>query len=131
MLLDDCTIAENLASEGAAIYFDDGAGTVVLEHSIVAGDGGDLFRCGGGDGSAQTTCIWDGAGGWPDCLPGLEGVWGNYAHDPLFCGAPGREFHLQPTSPCAAGVVSGLASWSRSLEAPAGVLPVPGRTRPG
>ena len=102
LLLDDCTIAGNLASEGTAIYFDDGWGTVVLEHSIVAGDGGDLFRCGPADWSAQTTCIWDGAGGWPACLAGLEGVWGNFAHDPLFCGTPGREFHLQPTSPCAA-----------------------------
>ena len=101
-LLDDCTIADNHAPSGGAIYCDDLSGSLALDHSIVTGASANLFRCGAASWSAQTTCIWNEETlTWPPCLAEYEGIWGNLLADPLFCGTPGSEFYLDPSSLCA------------------------------
>lgn len=49
------------------------------------------------------TDVFGNAGGdWIGCLFGLEGETGNLSADPLFCGLPADDLHLDGTSPCVA-----------------------------
>ncbi|MGD8397052.1 MAG: hypothetical protein PVF43_16405, partial [Candidatus Eiseniibacteriota bacterium] len=109
-----CTLWGNEADFGSALSGDTDR-PVLLENSILAaGRGGaavhyesDVFlRCCDVHGNE--------GGDWVGCIAGQQGLNGNLALDPLFCDAPGGDFTLDESSPCApaqAGDCGLIGAW--------------------
>ena len=123
-VLQSCTFALNAASNGAGIACRFGA-MVLLERSILAfgGGGGAAVSCDGVSAATLTCCdvFGNGGGDWVGCLDGQYGVNGNFAADPIFCGAAMNDFTLHAASPCAPGNSPGGCSLVGALPVGCGV----------
>ncbi len=80
---------------------------VVVANTIVAFSVAQQPRvlCSDSPPNIEVSCtdVFGNAGGdWSGCLSGLEGETGNLSADPLFCGLPADDLHLDGTSPCVA-----------------------------
>jgi hypothetical protein len=102
-----CTFVRNGAKEGSGIAAR-ANGPIVhhVEGSIVShGIGGSAIACLGGA-TFEVSCsdLFGTEGGdWVGCLANQEGVNGNFAADPMFCGENMNVFTLAANSPCLPG----------------------------
>ena len=102
--IENCTLSGN--SVAAGLF---GGGIAVrymsaptITNTIIAGStSGQGIACIVSGNPTVTNCdIWNNAGG--DAVCGTDGG-GNFSLDPMFCGSPGHEYNLNPSSPCAPG----------------------------
>jgi hypothetical protein len=91
--------------EGGAVYLVlEGGGSCDIQNTIVASssEGAALATDGMGEITMGCCDLYGNAGGdWIGVIAGLLGVDGNITLDPQFCDAPGGDFGLAETSPCA------------------------------
>jgi hypothetical protein len=100
----NCTIFGNAAgAEGGGGLFCWQSSPVLRNTIIASSSGGEAVGC-NGNSSPTLICsdLHANAGGdWTGPISGQLGINGNISEDPLFCGAPNRDFSLQDESPCA------------------------------
>ncbi len=101
-----CTFYANSAPSGSGVecrrYYE--PTELSLEHCVVAeGVLGEAISCLGGAVAALRCCdVFGNEGGdWVGCLAEQYGMDGNIWGNPWFCNAPGGDFRLWSTSPCA------------------------------
>jgi len=81
---------------------------VSIDHTIIAFSDAPIFAEEGTVASITCSDVFgNAAGDWVGPLAGQEGVDGNLAADPLFCGPRSWDFHLTENSPCLAGGTCG------------------------
>ena len=99
--LSGCTVANNIAPIGAGLVF---GGPAIIGRSIIAfGENGNAVSCfGAGMPTLSCTDIFGNAGGdWTACISDQLGINGNFAADPRFCAPLAGDFTLAADSPCA------------------------------
>lgn len=105
--IENCTLVGNACSTGVGggiaggILVQWGAAPTVTNCIIADSPAGAGIGCLFADGTTVTGCdLWNNAGG--DAVCGIDGGC-NFSADPLFCDAPGGNYHIAANSPCAAG----------------------------
>jgi predicted outer membrane repeat protein len=104
-----CTVAENSAPTGAAIFCAFGANADFVASIIAFNTTGGSVHCGdwGDTGTVGLNCcdVYGNEGGdFVECIAGEAGDPGCFAANPEFCGVIGSgNCHLQSDSPCAPG----------------------------
>ncbi|MBN2071739.1 MAG: FG-GAP repeat protein [Candidatus Krumholzibacteriota bacterium] len=102
--LNNCTVADNEAPDGAGIYLGDGI-VSTIDHTIIAFNKTGSAAGYDGTPSVTLTCCdvyGNDAGDWTGCLTGQDGAGGNLSIDPVFCADdnPSEPWTLRVDSPC-------------------------------